>query len=841
MEIKPDVYEKLGSFYLGRGYDVATKQMDDDLVLYDSKDLVTHGVVLGMTGSGKTGLCLALLEEAAVDGIPVIAIDPKGDIANFLLTFPNLEGSEFEPWVNEEDARKKSQTTTEYAASQAELWKKGLADWGQSPERIQKMRDNTDITIFTPGSSAGIPVSIVASLAAPSAEVLEDSEVFTERVESCVSSLLSLAGVEGDAMQSPQHILVANIFTTCWQKGEDVTLEGLVKMVQNPPFKKVGVVTLNEFLSEKKRGELAMKLNNLIASPSFASWLEGEPLDIAKMLYTKEGKPRVSIFSIAHLSDEQRMFFVSLLLNQLLSWMRAQSGTTSLRAMFYMDEIYGYLPPTAVPPSKKPMMILLKQARAFGLGMLLATQNPVDLDYKALSNIGTWWLGRLQTERDKMRVLDGLEGAASSQNAKFDRKEIENMLSQLGNRIFLMNNVHEDHPVIFQVRWCMTYLRGPLSRAQIKSLMDPRRKEFTNGNGKAASKTASKSKAKAEPADEETAASADDEDAGFLPPSSSAATSATASANSDRPAIPEGAAEYFLKAKGSQSGIVYKPALLRSASVLFDDTKKKISGRQAVSLANEIDTVNAKIVYDKFLEIPRDIDLSGLDRDPVDGAGFEDLPGPLLKSATYEKIKKSADLANWITANVTADVSYSPVLESYSNIGESPADFRVRITQTARELRDEAVETLKTKLGKQAKSINDDLNDALAKMEQQKAQASSAMLSTAVSVGASLLNSFLGRKASLVTASTISNAGRAWKEQGDAASAAATVEQCKQQLKELDAQLEAETQKLKDKYDTNALTFETVKLSPKKTNVTPSAVGILWLPCRKDGEAVWEV
>lgn len=838
MDIKPDVYEKLGSFYLGRGYDVSTKEQEDNLVLYDSKDLVTHGVVLGMTGSGKTGLCLALLEEAAVDGIPVIAIDPKGDIANFLLTFPNLEGEEFEPWVNEEDARKKGQNTTEYAASQAELWKKGLGEWGQSADRIKKMRDSTDITIFTPGSSAGIPVSIVASLAAPAAEVLEDSEVFTERVESCVSSLLSLAGVEGDAMQSPQHILVANIFTTCWQKGQDVTLEGLVKMVQNPPFKKVGVVTLNEFLSEKKRGELAMKLNNLIASPSFASWLEGVPLDISQMLYTKDGKPRVSIFSIAHLSDDQRMFFVSLLLNQLLGWMRAQSGTTSLRAMFYMDEIYGYLPPTAVPPSKKPMMILLKQARAFGLGMLLATQNPVDLDYKALSNIGTWWLGRLQTERDKMRVLDGLEGAASSQNAKFDRKEIETMLSSLGNRIFLMNNVHEDHPVVFQVRWCMTYLRGPLSRAQIKSLMDPKRKEFAMGGAKPAAKPASAAKASPAAKEEEEPA-ASDEDAAFLPPSSGSSAKATSAAASDRPAIPEGASEYFLKAKGSQRGITYKPALLRSATVLIDDAKKKISGKFTVALANEIDTANAKIIYDSFLEIPRDIDLDSLDRDPVDGAAFEDLPGPLLKAPTYEKIKKSADLANWITANVEAEVSYSPVLETYSNIGESQADFRVRSTQTARELRDQAVEDLKAKLGKQAKSINDDLNDALAKQEAQKAQASSAMLSTAVSVGASLLNSFLGRKTSLVTASTINSAGRAWKERGDAAGAAANVELCKQQLKDLDAQLEAESQKLKDKYDTNALAFETVKLTPKKTNVTPNTVGILWLPSR-DGDPVWE-
>ncbi len=475
MDIKPDVYEKLGTFYLGRGYDIGTKQMDDSLVLYDSKDLVTHGVVLGMTGSGKTGLCLTLLEEAAMDNIPVIAIDPKGDIANFLLTSPNLSADEFKPWINEDDAKRKGQSVDDFAAAQAQLWQKGLADWGQSADRVKKLREKVDVNIFTPGSSAGIPVSIVASLAAPAAEVMEDAEIFTQRVESSVTSLLSLAGVEGDPVQSPAHILLSKIFTTCWQEKQDVTLESLVVMIQKPHFQTVGVVNVDEFLSVKKRAELAMKLNNLIASPSFAAWLEGEPLDIQKMLYAPDGKPRVSIFSIAHLADEQRMFFVSLLLTQLLSWMRSQSGTTSLRAIFYMDEIFGYLPPSAMPPSKKPMMILLKQARAFGLGMLLATQNPVDLDYKALSNIGTWWIGRLQTERDKARLLDGLEGAASSQNAKFNRSDMEKLMSALGNRIFLMNNVHEDHPVVFQVRWCMCYLPGPLSRDQIKKLMGPKR------------------------------------------------------------------------------------------------------------------------------------------------------------------------------------------------------------------------------------------------------------------------------------------------------------------------------------------------------------------------------
>ncbi len=821
MDIKPEVYEQLGTFYLGRGYDVDAKKVNDDLILYDSKDLVTHGVVLGMTGSGKTGLCLAVLEEAAMDGIPVIAIDPKGDIANLLLTFPNLEAKEFEPWVNEEDARKKGQDVPTYAAAQAAMWSKGLGEWGQSADRVKKLRSTVDVTVFTPGSNAGIPVSIVASLAAPSAEILEDAEIFGERVESSATSLLSLAGIEGDPVQSPPHILLANIFNHCWSRGQDVSLESLVQMVQQPPFQKIGVVAVDEFLSEKKRTEVAMKLNNLIASPSFASWLEGVPLDMQKMLYTEEGKPRISIFSIAHLSDEQRMFFVSLLLNQTLGWMRAQSGTTSLRAMLYMDEIYGYLPPTANPPSKRPMMILLKQARAFGLGILLATQNPVDLDYKALSNIGTWWLGRLQTERDKARVLDGLEGAASSQNAKFKRSDMEKLLAGLGNRVFLMNNVHEDGPVVFNVRWIMTYLRGPLSRNQIKSLMDPKREEFASvirkaKVGKTASvKTATKAKVKAE----------DDEDSGFLPPSSAKDDEEESSSGiAIRPKLPDGASEYFQNDGGSGT---YKPALLRSAVVLYNDDKKKINGRVTVTVCNEIDAANAKVDWDTFLDIPRDLELSKLDKNPAEDASFGELPSAAQKAATWKTIAK--DFSSWVYANHQAEVFFSPLLEAYSNFGESQADFRVRVSQVARELRDKAVEELRGKLTKQAKSIEDKAARAMQKVDTQKAQASSAKWSTAAAIGGTLLGALFGRKGGLISSTNVSKVGSVMRESREAAAAEEEVERYRQELKALDQQLEDETQKIRDQYDPTALVLEPVKLTPQKKNITTSAVGILWV------------
>lgn len=823
MEIKPEAYELPGSFYLGRGYDIAQKSLQDDLILYDSKDLVTHGVVLGMTGSGKTGLCLALLEEAAMDGIPVLAIDPKGDIANYLLQFPNLSAEEFEPWVNEEDARKKGKSVPEYAADQAATWAKGLGQWGQSAERVRKLRERVDVNVFTPGSNAGIPVSILASLDAPSEEVLEDSEIFNERVESCSTSLLSLAGVNGDPVQSPEHILLANIFTTCWTQGQGVTLESLVQMVQQPPFNKIGVVAVDEFLSEKKRADLAMKLNNLIASPSFAGWLEGVPLDIQKMLYTDDGKPRVSIFSIAHLSDEQRMFFVSLLLNETLGWMRAQSGTTSLRALLYMDEIFGYLPPTANPPSKKPMMILLKQARAFGLGILLATQNPVDLDYKALSNIGTWWLGRLQTERDKARVLDGLEGAASSQNTDFKRSNIEKLLASLGNRVFLMNNVHEDGPVVFSVRWIMTYLRGPLSRNQIKSLMDPKRDKF-----KITTRKASRAKAPATRRKRAVEAEVeDDADAAFLPPGSSDEGS-SGSGSAFRPKLPASAVEYFQPVERG-GNVSYRPALLRSATVLIIDEKKKINSRSTVTVANLIDTDEAKVDWDHFVDFDKLTELSAFDKRPEDGADFASLPSALLKDSVYKAQTKP--FTDWVYANYQAELYFSPLLSAYANFGESQADFRIRVTQTARELRDKAVEELRTKMSKTVDGLKAKYTKAVQKLETQKAQASSAKWGTLMTVGAGVLGTFFGRKSrgSLISSTNVSKVGSVFRESKDVGNAEAEADQIEQQIRELDKQFSDEKQKIIDQYDPNVLTFETVKLTPMKKNITVSAVGILWV------------
>ncbi len=819
MTITPDQYEKLGTFYLGRGYDIDKKELKDDLVLYDSKDLVTHGVVLGMTGSGKTGLCLALLEEAAMDGIPVIAIDPKGDIGNLLFTFPDLSGEKLKPWVNEDDARRKGVTLEEYADKQAETWKKGLGDWGQSLDRIKKLRETTEMSIYTPGSSAGLPVSILSSLDAPEDEVMEDRETLGDRIESTVSSILALCDIAADPVQSREHILISNIIGHCWAKKQNVTIENLVRLIQQPPVRKIGVENVDNFFPEDKRNALAMKLNNLIASPGFAAWMQGEPLDIQRMYYTPDGKPRISIFCIAHLSDTERMFFVSLLMNQLLGWMRAQSGTTSLRALFYMDEIFGYLPPTANPPSKKPFMILLKQARAFGLGLLVATQNPVDLDYKALSNIGTWFLGRLQTERDKARVLDGLEGALTAQGAGFDRSQLDKMLASLGNRIFLMNNVHEDGPMVFHVRWVMTYLRGPLARAEIKKLMDPVRPPPSNTKN------------------------AQGEDDGFAPPGATASSSGAR--NTHRPKLPDDVDEYFLPvAAGVDSdALCYVPAILQSVSVNIDDPKRKITGRSIVTRVNGIDIENQKVLWDKALDLPKDLDVTTLGKNPEDGeVEYADLPSAAMKSKTYTSIKTA--FVDSVYASHFIEVNYSPLLDAWSNPGETLDQFKARITTTARELRDKAIEDLRAKTAKTVKALEDKMTKALDKMETQKAQASSAKLQTAIQIGTGLLGALFGRKGGMgaiggiAKSTTVSSASRAWKEGREAASAEAELDRMKAEYEAIHRQVEDETQSIRDKYDPTTLAVETQKITPVKKNIQPVAVGILWLPHERRGSSL---
>ncbi len=812
-------YEKLGVFYLGKEYDLAAKRPREALLLYDSRDLVTHAVVVGMTGSGKTGLCLALLEEAAIDGLPALIIDPKGDLPNRLLTFPQLRGEDFRPWINEDDAAKKGLTPDAYAQQQAELWAQGLAAWGQDGARLQRLREAAEVVVYTPGSSAGLPISILKSFAVPGPAVLEDGELLRERINTTVTSLLGLLNLQADPLQSREHILLATLLENVWRQGQDLDLAALIGLIQNPPLTKIGVLDLESFYPGQDRFRLVMALNNLLAAPGFSAWLEGEPLDIGALLYTPHGQPRHAIFSIAHLNDAERMFFVSLLLNQVLGWVRGQSGTTSLRALLYMDEIFGYFPPVANPPSKQPLLTLLKQARAFGLGVVLATQNPVDLDYKGLANTGTWFIGRLQTDRDKQRVLDGLEGANAGAGVAFDRGRMEEVLAGLGNRVFLMNNVHEDAPVVFTTRWVMSYLRGPLTRQQIKQLMDPRR-------------TPAASAPPAPPGDAVGAVSP----APVRPPPAAVGA---------RPSLPPEIPQFFIPVRGRRDApLVYRPRLLGAAKVNFVDSKTRVDVTQDDVSLTPITDAAVPVNWDDAR--PAGVAVADLERRPVEGAGFAELPAAAAKPRSYAAWSK--EYATYLYGAQKLELFRSPSLKLISNPGESERDFRARLAQAARESRDRAVEALRARYAPKMASLQERLRRAQQAVEREKAQAQQAQMQTAISFGATLLTAFTGRKA--ISQSTLGRAttaargvGRAMKEGQDIGRAQDTVESVQAALAELDAQFKAEAEALEARSDPQAEALETVTIKPKKADLNVQLLALAWAPywqTESGEEAAWE-
>ena len=808
-------YEKLGLFYLGKQHDLKTGVTDPDkLLMYDSKDLSTHAVCVGMTGSGKTGLCLALLEEAAIDGIPAICIDPKGDLGNLMLTFPGLHAADFEPWVDPQEAVRSDMSITEFAKKTADTWSKGLEDWGQSGERIQKLRDAAEVAIYTPASTAGRQITVLRSFDAPNAHVLNDAEAFRDKILSAVSGLLALLQIDADPISSREHILLSTIFDFFWRSNQNIEMGALIRSIQTPPFNKVGFLDLESFYPQSERFKLAMTLNNLLASPSFAAWLEGEPLDIQKLLYTPEGKPRLAVISIAHLSDQERMFFVTILLNEMVSWMRNQTGTTSLRAILYMDEVFGYFPPTANPPSKRPMLTLLKQARAYGLGCVLATQNPVDLDYKGLSNCGTWFLGRLQTERDKMRVLEGLEGAANSTGVKFDRQAMEQTLAGLGSRVFLMNNVHEDAPTVFRSRWALSYLRGPVSRQQIETLMAPL-KQFdpvTAGTGTVAATTA---------------------------PPRFAAPQAELPSQPARPVLPPGISEYFLPANVHAARVVYRPSLLSQSRVHFIDAKNGIDLWDPVTLIRlAADSVPADPWTDS--DEWDEADLPQLLTEPeFPGADYRDLPSEVTQKKSYTSWTTA--LKNHLYRDRKLSVFTCEELKQTSQPGESESDFRIRLRLKAREERDRLIEKLRRKYATKVSTLDGKIRRAEQKIEKEKAQKSSKTLSTAVNFGTSVLGALFGRKVG--SATNITRAGSVIKSASGMASEAGDIRAAEEQYaallhdrEELNTTVEAEVQQIADQLDTDLMKFDSMEISPRKTDTAVDRIALLWLPYDDSGE-----
>ena len=789
-------YERLGAFYLGREYDPATQQLGAD-VLYDSRDLTTHAICIGMTGSGKTGLCLSLLEEAAIDGIPAIAIDPKGDIANLALTFPQLRPEDFRPWVDAGEAARKGQGLDEFAAQTATAWRKGLEEWGEDGARIQRLRDAASVTIYTPGSSAGRPLSILRSFAAPDATVAGDATALKERVGSAVAGLLGLLGIDADPVRSREYMLLCALIDAAWRRGEGLDLAALIRSVQKPPFDQVGVFDLESFFPAKDRTELALRINGLLASPGFDAWLQGDPLDVQSLLYDAAGKPRIAIVSIAHLNDAERMFVVTLVANELVAWMRRQSGTTSLRALFYMDEVFGYFPPSAMPPSKTPLLTLMKQARAFGLGVVLATQNPVDLDYKGLGNAGTWLIGRLQTERDKMRVIEGLLG--SNAVGGMDKAQLESAMSSLPQRTFLMRNVHDEAPVLLRTRWALSYLRGPLTLAEIARLQ---------GAGAPAA-----------------------------PPTPVAVTAAQPSPTvpfrpvpkvqtAARPVVPTGIDEYFLAASGTS--VEYEPRLGARVRTHFVDAKTGVDlWTEAYYLAplrdDGPDWEHAETCREDAMDRREE---------PAPGASFGAVPGGALAAKAQPQHAKA--LVEHVYRTSAVAVLRCPALKATAAPDVDEATFRAQLAQALRERRDEAVDALRKKFAGRLATVEDRQRRAAQKLAREKDQASNETMSSALSVGGSLLGALFGGGRRSATfgkaASAARSVGRIGKERTDVAHAEADVESLQQQYAAIEADLEAEIAALETDLDPAAIKVETVAVKPRKSDIAVSDLALVWQP-----------
>jgi len=820
------VEERLASFYLGQEYDLAKGELLDERVHYDARDLTTHAVCLGMTGSGKTGLGVILLEEAALDGVPSLVIDPKGDMTNLLLTFPELRSEDFRPWVNPDDARRKDLDLETYASKTADQWRNGLEGTGQGLERIRRLRESADFAIYTPGSSAGRKLSILDTLKAPSLSWDTDSELLRDKIESIVSALLGLVNVEADPVRSREHILLSNIFEHAWRAGEDLDLTQLILRVQKPPFSQLGVFPVNTFFPEKDRMGLAMLLNGLIASPAFADWIQGQPLEVDRLLFGPSGKPQVSVLYVAHLSDAERQFFITLLLEQVVSWMRAQTGTTSLRALVYMDEVFGYLPPhPGNPPTKKPLLTLLKQARAFGLGLILATQNPVDLDYKALSNAGTWLIGRMQTDRDKQRLLDGLEGVEVGEGGT-SRAQFDRMISALGSRVFLLHNVHEGKPVVFQTRWAMSYLRGPLTRQQVQQLA---------GEQPAAPEAAA-TVAEAGATSQRAAAPTPPQTTGLELPYSQVPPQLPSTVKQVywpvqvplKKAMAELARDRGLavRTKGEPEGyLVYHPALVGLAGLRFAHTQSRQT--HAEDVAYLLPVVGEGYVLN-WAESRVEIEAGDLEQKPESGALFAQLPADLGASKRYTELE--SEFNDYLYYNSSATLRYNPHLKLYSEMGESEEAFQRRCRKGAEEARDAEAKKLAAKYKGEQGRLEEKLRREERELEEDKSVHDARKQEELLSGAESVFGLLTGKRSSRRLSSASTKRRMTQQAKARVKESEAVIEELEEQIEALEQEAKAELEELDAKWRELIDDVEEVEVRPRRTDVRVDLFALAWLP-----------
>ena len=846
-------------FYLGRLYDSTQAKVTDQPLQYDPADLTTHAVVTGMTGSGKTGLCIALMEEAALQGIPAILIDPKGDLTNLLLHFPDLAPQDFQPWLDPELARRAGKSVEQASTDAALAWRNGLAEWGIPHERIMALKNAAEFAIYTPGSDAGIPVSVLSSLAAPGLDWASNHEVLTERISSTVTAILGLVGFdELDPIRSREHILLSNIFQSAWSQNKSLDLTELILQIQTPPFDKLGAFPVDTFFPTKDRMALALQINNILAAPSFELWRIDQPLDIAALLRAPDGRPRHSVFYLAHLPDAERMFFVTLLLSAVETWMRTQSGATSLRAILYMDEIFGYLPPTAMPPSKQPLLRMIKQARAFGLGLLLATQNPVDVDYKALSNAGTWFIGKLQTEQDKQRLLDGLESTASG---ALDRGTIDKLISGLGKRVFIMQNVHEKNPVVFQTRWTMNFLAGPMTRSQIPAL-----NKLVGAGFQSPVSIIQSSVSGVQPAVsalEPTAAPESFEPIPVATPVPGDATSSStvlgpssAGGSLTRPSAPAGIAEFFLPlnlsftkavaasgeslpADSAQAGLLYRPALIACAQVRFLDRKYNLDAGQVKSALVANPDKRGVIRWEDFVAtVP---DAAAMDPAPDPQARFASLDAPLSEAKLIAVLQR--DFADWVYRTSKITVRYNQALGLYATPDVSQAEFMKACADAAREARAAEMAKATTAIDRQIKTLKDKIAREGRELKMDEDEVSQRKGEELATHAENVLGLFGGRRSSRRLSSSLSKHRMTEQAKDEVQESVDALKQYDQELAQLEAARQQALDSAGSQWGDAVNNITEIPVLPKKTDIYVNVFGVAWLPYYqvKSGDQMLEI
>lgn len=778
-------YEKLKLFYIGK------EKIEGQItpLVYQNKDLLTHAAIIGMTGSGKTGLGITLLEEAAIDAIPSIIIDPKGDMTNLLLNFPELNPSDFEPWLDDSEVSNSGGTKEELAIKVSNSYKEGIQRDFQDLSRVKKLKDSADFTIYTPGSNAGVQVSILSSFKAPTIEILEDMELFSNIINSTVHSILSLIDNKSDET-SKESILLASIFTNYFKEQKDLTLEELITLIVTPPFSKIGVFDLETFFPQSDRLKFALKINTIIASPSFSSWLEGESLDISKMLYSQSGKAKVNIFSIAHLNDSQRMFFVTILLNQILAWMRRQEGTTSLKALLYMDEIFGYFPPQANPPSKQPMLTLLKQARSFGIGVILSTQNPVDIDYKGLSNIGTWFIGRLQTKQDIEKVIDGLSSA--SENG-LNKQELSLALGTLAKRNFIMKNINEESIKTFETRWALSYLKGPLSKDAIKKLMENKKNNSTKN-------LEEKNSEVNEP---------------FI----------DVSKGKSKPIIVSNIKEKYIYS--SQNNAYYMQGyLLFSCNVHYLYTLKNVDLKEHINFKIYLDEKASQINFDEREDVLTDT----FDEKEKPNSFYYELPSFIQNEKELKLLER--DFTDYVYRNFKLTLYKNDTLKISSKQYESLDDFKIRIQDRLNEQIDEKIENLKQKFEKENTILEQKISKLFEKLKKEEQDSLSATTNSIISIGTSILGAFFGKSSKTAIVSKVATSSRgvskALKERSDIKTVQGEIDALQSLQDGLEEKLKIEIEKINDEFNISKYTIEEFFIKPKRTDIYDIKIELLW-------------